>query len=163
MLVIQPSSIWSRCSAPSCSGRSPVKWCPLPAVNVTHPTLALKNQIPTPHQHWRTGSPRSLWKQKESKSYFFFTFVHSIISQAVKGNKIIHFQNKFKMLGLSHIYSVRNVVSNLRRQVWLLTTFNVLKHTKGKYFIHISKRMCGNWINQILKWSLPSASSDHPV
>lgn len=47
MLIIQPSSIWPHSSWSSYSVRSPVKWCPLSALNVTNPKPLLQNRIPT--------------------------------------------------------------------------------------------------------------------
>lgn len=162
MLVIQPSSIWSHCSAPSCSGRSPVKWCPLPAVNVTHPTPALKNWIP-------------LVTMETKSRHLIFFYICAQQNPTNSNASLLRFRHKYKMplLYIKRCFCVTNVVPDWSRsKSWnhgiaslsLQTTFYILKHAKHlKYFTHISKRMCGNWINQIPKWSLPTMSSDHPV
>lgn len=47
MLTIQSTSIWPHSSWSSCSESSPVKWCPLSALNVTSPMPLLQIRIPT--------------------------------------------------------------------------------------------------------------------
>lgn len=132
MLVIQPSSIWSHCSVPSCSGRSPEKWCPLPAVNVTHPTPAPKNWIPL------------VTMETKNHHLIFFPFCAQHNS-ANSHASIIKFWHKYKMSQLNNkhicVSQMLCLISHKDREIVGLPVFLYWPYFILKTYIYIHSRM----------------------